>query len=153
MAPWVQQHLLSPQRTFEQTTLGHVFPPFVAWRGGDGCVAPGSLWRNDVDVHKRIPVEYLEDFKKSCFITISRFYYPQITSTTIKGWSSEILSCSVQAGFSLRGKGSSPVASKAYSISDLPHPLFEAGSLSGTKMLCPFSFFLVEWIKGSFRLL
>lgn len=58
--------------------MGHIFPLFVAWGGGDGCVAPRSLWRNDVEIHKRIPVEYLEDFKKSCFITISRFYYPQM---------------------------------------------------------------------------
>lgn len=54
------------------------FPLFPSVWGGDGCVAPRSLWRNDVDVYKRIPVEYLEDFKKRCFMTISRFYYPQM---------------------------------------------------------------------------
>lgn len=75
---WEHRHLLSPQTSFRRTSLHHFSPLFVAWWGGDGCIAPRSLWRNDVDIHKRIPVEHLEAFKKSCFITISRFYYPKM---------------------------------------------------------------------------
>lgn len=70
--------IYNPLRALLNKPLWVTFYLFVAWRGGDGCVAPRSLWKNDVDIHKRVPVEYLEDFKKSCFITISRFYYPQM---------------------------------------------------------------------------
>lgn len=75
---WEHPHLLFPRRSFRRTSLGHVPPLFVAWWGGGGGVAPRSLWRSDVGIHKRTPVEPLEGFKKSCLITVSRFYYPRM---------------------------------------------------------------------------
>lgn len=81
-------------------------------------------------------MEHLEDFKKSFFITISRFYYPQMPPQQLSKANLQKFHPALCTNCSLWGKGSSPAALKAYGIADLPHPLFEAESLSDTKMLC-----------------
>ena len=70
--------LLSPKRSLRRTSLGHVSPLSVAWWVGESCLAPRSLLRNGVDLHRRLPVEHPKGFKKSCFITFSRFSHSKL---------------------------------------------------------------------------
>lgn len=87
-------------------------------------------------------MEHLEDFKRSCFIIVSRFYYPKMPPQKLSKADLQIQTFSVhKAGWPLSGENSS-AALKADSIVDLPHLLFEAESLSGTKVLRYFHFFL-----------
>lgn len=141
---WAQRHVfIPPSEVLGADRTGSRFLSICgAVRRGRLCcpqISLGKWCRHS----KRVPVEHLGGFKKSCFTAISMLFIPKCPSKTIKGWSSETQSCSVhKARRSLGGKSSS-AASEAHTLSL---------KLSRHQVhRCWVSSFLVEWRKGSFR--
>lgn len=84
-------------------------------------------------------MEPLEGLKKSCFTTISRFYYPKMPPQKLSNADLQKLSPVQGEGCFPRGESRSATL-EAYRIPDFPCPLLKAESLSGPKFLCLVSF-------------
>jgi hypothetical protein len=120
----------------------------VAQCGVECRVAPRSLWRNAVDIQRRIPVEYVESFKKSCLLLFQGAIIPKCH---LKSYQSLPFRNSVHiAGCPPRQKSSSPVLGCLQYCGILAFFVWSWGPVrhKGAAVVCTV---FAEWSRGSFR--